>query len=81
MPEINHMENALLGESAEELADLIYQSVKNPDLREKIGRGGYETYQKYYRSNIVVPLMLKEMESCVSLYKNRKNEGLGGKLC
>lgn len=76
MPEIVHMENALLGDSAEEIAELIIQAARDSALRTKIGRGGFETYNKYYRSDMVVPKMLKEMENCISDWQaNRKGGG------
>ncbi len=62
MPEIEHGKNALLGETAEELAGWVEKSIKDADLRRRIGQGGFETYQQYYRSDFVVPKMLKEME-------------------
>jgi len=69
MPEIIHGENALLGSSANEIADLVYSVYKDPSLGEKIGRGGYETYKKYYSSEIVVPKILGKMEALVSAKK------------
>lgn len=68
MPEIRHMENVLLGEDSDEIARLIERAVNDAELRERIGRGGYETYQKYYRSEIVVPAILAQMEICVADY-------------
>ncbi len=70
MPEIVHGKNALLGSSADEIADLIYSVSKDSGLRERIGRGGYETYKKYYSSSIVVPKMLEEMETLVLTSKS-----------
>jgi glycosyltransferase involved in cell wall biosynthesis len=72
MPELEHGYNALLGDTAEEIADLVARVAKDVALRENIGRGGYETFQKYYRSEAVVPRMLKEMECTVNEF-----EGLG----
>ena len=44
--EIEHMKNALLGDTPEELAELIIQASEDDDLRERIGRGGYETFAR-----------------------------------
>ena len=66
MPEIAHMENALIGETADEIADLIYMVTQDSEFRTRIGRGGYETYLQYYSSDIVVPKMLNEMGFLVS---------------
>jgi glycosyltransferase involved in cell wall biosynthesis len=70
MPEIRHMENALLGSSLDEIASLIERIVKDRELRERIGKGGYETYRKYYRSEVVVPVMLERMKECVIGYRH-----------
>lgn len=72
MPEIKHMENALLGDDADELARLIEIAANDRHLREKIGRGGYETYQRYYRSDIVVPVLLQRIQQCVDKYRGMK---------
>lgn len=66
MPELEHGYNALLGDTAEEIADLVARAARDIALRERIGRGGYETFQKYYRSETVVPRMLEEMEYVVN---------------
>jgi len=58
------MQNVLLGDSADEITELIFKVASDSSLREKIGQGGYKTYQKCYRSDIVIPRMLKEIESC-----------------
>jgi glycosyltransferase involved in cell wall biosynthesis len=62
MPELEHGVNVLLGETDDELAELILQVSSDPQLRERIGRGGYSTFRKYYRSSDVVPKMLVEIK-------------------
>lgn len=64
MPEIVDGENALLGDSPDAIADAICRLVREPDLRAKIGRGGYETYREYYDSETVVPKMLELVTAC-----------------
>lgn len=71
MPELVHGENALLGETADEIADLVVQAIRDPDLRERIGRGGYDTFCRYYRSEKVVPKMLEEINRTVQDFKQR----------
>lgn len=61
MPELEHGVNILLGETEEELAELIVHVARDPNLRERIGRGGYATFTKYYRSCDVVPKMISEI--------------------
>ena len=62
MPEIEHGRNALLGRTPDEIADLVASVAKNPALRERIGKGGYETFQAFYRSDVVVPKMLSLLQ-------------------
>jgi hypothetical protein len=71
MPEMVHGENCLLGETPDDIADLVARAIREPALREKIGRGGYQAFQRYYRSETVVPLMLAEVERTVRDYKMR----------
>jgi len=66
MPEMRHMENVLLGATPDEINDLICKAARDPELRARIGRGGYDTFQRYYRSDTVVPKMLEEMRKCVA---------------
>ena len=70
MPEIEHMKNALLADTPEGLAELIARVVDDDNLRERIGRGGYETYQKYYLPEAVVSQMLDAMGNCVQRYND-----------
>jgi glycosyltransferase involved in cell wall biosynthesis len=53
MPEIEHGKNALLGNSAAEIADLIASAAKDPTLRESIGEGGWLSYKQYFTADQV----------------------------
>ena len=59
MPEIRHMENALLGEDADEITDLIELALKDDRLRSRIGEGGRQTYEACFRPHIVVPKLIE----------------------
>ena len=74
MPELAHGENVLLGETADELANLVVQAIRDPGLRERIGRGGYDTFCKYYRSEEVVPRMLLAINQTVQEFKGRNRQ-------
>lgn len=65
MPEIVHGENALLGETPDEIAHWVEQAAHDSKLRRRIGQGGLDTYEKFYRSDVVVPKMSKEIERLV----------------
>ncbi len=71
MPELEHGVNALLGETPGDLAELVVRVAKEPGLRERIGRGGYETYRRFYRSKSVVPQMIVEIDRTVTEFKSR----------
>ena len=71
MPELEHDQNILLADNSEEMADLLVEVAADKQLRERIGKQGYETYQRYYRSDRVVPTMLTLMEEVVGDYKGR----------
>jgi glycosyltransferase involved in cell wall biosynthesis len=74
MPEIKHMENTLLADTPQELAELIIQVSKDDELRKRIGRGGYETFKKYYMSDVVVPQMLSAMDDCLKSYNLERDK-------
>lgn len=65
MPEIEHGRNALLGKTPDEIADLIIQVAEDDTLRQRVGKGGYETFHAYYRSDVVVPKMLTLLQELV----------------
>ncbi len=53
MPEIVHGENALLGDSIAEIADLIAEAAGDAALRRKLGAGGYQTFQDHFTASHV----------------------------
>lgn len=65
MPEIEHGVNALLGRTPDEIAGWIVAAVEDEGLRARIGRGGGATFDAYYRSDVVVPAMLRLVEEMV----------------
>lgn len=66
MPEILHGENALLGETTAEIADLIKMAIDDPNLTHKIGTGGYQTFKKYFTADKVVPKILDRIKTYFS---------------
>lgn len=71
MPEIVDGENALLGDSPDEIADAIVRLTESAELRARISRGGYETFREHYDSETVVPKMLELMKDCRRDYTMR----------
>lgn len=66
MPEIRHGENALLGGSPDEIAELLAQALKDPALRRRIGEGGRRTFERQFRSDVVVPRLLDGVHGCLA---------------
>jgi hypothetical protein len=70
MPELVHDETALLGDTPDEIAELVTRAVRDRGLRERIGRGGYRAFRQYYRSETLVPRMLAEIERAVREFRD-----------
>ena len=66
IPEIRHMENALLGDRPEEIAKLIRLAVTDRDLNERLGRGGRNTYEAYFKPELVAQTLQSEIFASVS---------------
>lgn len=65
MPEVRHGENALLGETAEEITALTVQAVRDPDLRRRIGEGARATYEaEYHPRAVAAKLAALAAEAC-----------------
>lgn len=63
MPEIEHGCNALLGNTAEEVAALVAQALQDRDLRRRIGRGGIETLRQKFCPAIVARMLIERMQA------------------
>jgi glycosyltransferase involved in cell wall biosynthesis len=63
MPEMIHMKNALLGETPDQIVDMILQAYRQPELRQRIGEAGFETFNRCFRPPVVAGRLLAEMES------------------
>ena len=61
MPEMRHDENALLGDSMPEIADLVKRALGDAALRRRIGEGGYETFSKFFTAESVARLFLAKI--------------------
>lgn len=71
MPEIEHEKNALLGNTPDEIVDCIVRAATDEKLRYQVGKGGYETFMQYYRSDVVMPKMIDELENCVRSFREK----------
>lgn len=61
MPEIVHDENALLGSSMAEIADLVLRALSDQALRRRIGEAGYETYRTLFTAESVARSIVERM--------------------
>lgn len=64
IPEINHMENALLGSTPEQVAEMIFLAATNPDINLRIRKGGRATYEKCFKPSKVAERLSAEIEQC-----------------
>lgn len=66
MPEIRHGENALLGSSPAELAELVAQASRDRQLRRTIGRGGVETLTNQFAPPPIVAEIAETLREAVN---------------
>lgn len=66
IPEISHMENALVGSTPDEVAKMIYLAATNHEVNLRIRRGGRATYERYFTPRVVAEALLQEIERVVS---------------
>jgi glycosyltransferase involved in cell wall biosynthesis len=63
MPEIEHGCNALLGDTAEEVATLVAKALGDCELRRRIGRGGIETLRQKFSPATVTRTLIERMQT------------------
>lgn len=61
MPEVRHGENALLGSSGAEIAELLRQAASDPALARRLGEGARRTYESAYRPAVVARRLLERV--------------------
>jgi glycosyltransferase involved in cell wall biosynthesis len=70
-PEMIHRQNVLLGETADEIAQLVVEAGSDEALRRRIGEGGWQTYQTHFTAEAVVGRMLQELAPLVNTNTER----------
>jgi glycosyltransferase involved in cell wall biosynthesis len=63
MPEIVHGENALLGETAEELAEHVATAVHDEELRLRIGEAGRRTWEREFLPPVVIRRVIGRIQA------------------
>lgn len=66
MPEVKHGVNALLGETGEEIADLVVQAVTDRNLRERLGVGARKTFEQEYHPKVVAKKLIEMASGTVT---------------
>lgn len=66
MPEVVHGENALLGDSGEEIAALVAQALADGDLRRHIGANARHTYETFTNPRAVAARLAEIAQQAVS---------------
>ena len=65
MPEIKHRENALMGRDAAEIADLVAEAAADPELRQRLGEAGYQTYRRHFTGPAVAGIIAARLRGAV----------------
>lgn len=65
MPEIIHMKNTLLGETPDEIVEMIMLTGSDRELRDRIAGEGWKTFREHFSPEAVVEKLLSEMESLI----------------
>jgi glycosyltransferase involved in cell wall biosynthesis len=63
MPEIRHDENALLGNDASEIADLVARAMSDAPLRRRLGEAGYQTFVNLFTAPTVARSIIERIDA------------------
>jgi glycosyltransferase involved in cell wall biosynthesis len=61
IPEIAHMENALVGSTPGEIAEMVRLAATDPDLNLRLRKGGRATYERYFTPTVVAEALTREI--------------------
>lgn len=65
IPEMVHEENALLASDGRSLAETVIRALGDPSLRNRLGKAGRETYERFFTPSTAGGKILAELESIV----------------
>ncbi len=68
IPEIEHMENALVGSTSEEVAEMIFLASTDSALNARIRQGGRATYEKYFTPAKVAAALSDEFAHSIAVH-------------
>ena len=61
IPEIRHMENALIGSTPADIARMVRLAVSDPELNVRLRKGGRGTYERYFTPAVVAKALADEI--------------------
>jgi hypothetical protein len=76
IPEIAHEENALVGSTPEEIAQMVFRAATDFDLNLRIRRGGRVTYEKYFTPSAVAAALSEEIVRAVAKGREQSMAGV-----
>ena len=73
IPEIVHLENALVGRTGAEVAEQIRVALTDPATNAKVRQGGLRTYQQYFTPAAVAKGLESELQVAVSTHRSGRS--------
>ena len=73
IPEIKHMENVLVGSTAEEVAQMISLAVTNRELNLRLRKGGRGIYGRFFTLGAVAQTLDAEIGRAVSRRREKRS--------
>jgi glycosyltransferase involved in cell wall biosynthesis len=73
IPEIRNMENALVGTTPEEIAQLIYRAATDRALNQRMRVGGRATFEKYFAPSVIAARLAQELAEAAQKRNGRQN--------
>lgn len=75
IPEIAHMENALMGSTPQEIAEMILLAGTDAPLNRRLRRGARETYEQYFAPARVAQALSDQIEDAVATNSRQPHGG------
>lgn len=71
IPEIRHMENALVGGTAVEVARMIHLATTNSEVNLRVRKGGRATYERHFTPAVIARALTDEIERALGARAER----------
>ena len=73
IPEIRHMENALVGSTPADIARMVRLAATDPELNLRLRKGGRATYEQFFTPAAVAQALAAEIGWAVSSWRERRS--------